>query len=267
MLYQCGLVTHHTIIRCLPFLLILLQPFQSSFANSRASPWSNWYFPQEEAPSPAEFREPGISFVTNTNELYEAVANGTTHIQLQRHMYLMEHLIIQPTTKSFRVRYPSTIHVTIALHIVVELPLFCYAPGRSNSCRVRKSAATVTDVMQGNCAKQDKVKEGFVHPTGTSPLRSPTEKQCVLVMANSHVVIEDNLWIESLYFRMVRGEEYFHHEALITTSHGLEVWMHNILIQGSGSDDDNCWECGIELDSGAQVHLEGADSFSSATWF
>ena len=107
--------------------------------------------------------------------------------------------------------------------------------------------------MQGNCDQNSETGNSFHQSADTVPLRSLAPGQCLVVGDQSPFHVTGKLLIEGLYFRRQSPSI---SDFAIGSNPGAEVWLKNVVVQGTGSPPDHCHLCGIEA-SGGPVHAEG----------
>ena len=101
--------------------------------------------------------------------------------------------------------------------------------------------------MQGNCVQTSGTDNSFQQTDGTVPLRDLAPGQCLVLANESPFTVTGKLWLEGLYFRRHSPSSL---NFAIGSGFGAELWLTNVVIQGSGSVEDTCHTCGIDAASG-----------------
>ena len=101
--------------------------------------------------------------------------------------------------------------------------------------------------MQGNCAQNSGADTSFQPTAGTVPLRGLAPRQCLVLSNQSPFTVTGKLWLEGLYFRRQSPSS---SDFAIASSPGAELWLTNVVIQGTGAVEDMCRTCGIAASGG-----------------
>lgn len=109
-------------------------------------------------------------------------------------------------------------------------------------------------------------------PAGAAPLKTLNPRQCVVIFERNVMHVEgSSLWLDNVHFRF-RGaaaadtaaagagaaDTALAFDEVINASLSARVWMTNVTMQGDGTGNLTCSQCGMEVAQSAAVYAEGA---------
>lgn len=117
------------------------------------------------------------------------------------------------------------------------------------------SVAQVLLETKGNCAPATKTPSLLEHAEGTAPFRSLAHSHCMVTSDQSPFIVVGKLWIEGLYFCKQKSS-CTDSEFTLGAKDGAELWLTNVVVQGTRSGNHECARCGLDAPAGA-VHTDG----------
>ena len=106
-------------------------------------------------------------------------------------------------------------------------------------------------------------------PAGAAPLKPLNPRQCVVIFESDVMHVEgSSLWLDNVYFRFrgaaaadtAAADAALAFDEVINASLSARVWITNVTMQGDGTGNLACSQCGVEAAQSAAVYAEGAAS-------